>query len=148
MRAGELFYLEWNDVDFKSRIIKIQSKPNFHPKTYEIRSIPINDELYRVLRAIPRGKRYVFDDGFGNHLFQIDSALRYLKRVIWQNGIPEANLYTFRHTFGSQLVMAGVDLVTVKELMRHASITTTEKYLHVNNESRIRTAVDRLKFCG
>lgn len=43
----------------------------------------------------------------------------------------DGTFYTLRHTFASQLVKAGVDLPTVKELMGHASIVTTMRYAHL-----------------
>jgi site-specific recombinase XerD len=38
--------------------------------------------------------------------------------------------HDLRHTFGSLLVAAGIDTVTVKAAMGHSRITTTERYLH------------------
>ena len=39
--------------------------------------------------------------------------------------------YNMRHDFASQLVMAGASLYTVKELMCHKNITTTQVYAHL-----------------
>lgn len=41
-----------------------------------------------------------------------------------------------RHTFASRLVMAGVDLATVKELMGHKTIAITMRYAHLSSEHR------------
>lgn len=43
---------------------------------------------------------------------------------------PPFRLYDLRHTFGSRSAMAGVDLPTLKELMGHADISTTMRYVH------------------
>ena len=40
--------------------------------------------------------------------------------------------HTLRHTFGSQMVMAGVDLHTVSKLMGHASLQMTQRYAHLS----------------
>lgn len=53
-------------------------------------------------------------------------------------------LYDFRHTFGSRMAMAGVDLMTLRELMGHSSITTTQRYCHPTPEHK-REAVEKLK---
>ncbi len=45
-------------------------------------------------------------------------------------------LYDFRHTFGSRMAMAGVDLPTLKELMGHSSITLTMRYVHPTPEHK------------
>ena len=147
MRVGEALYLEWSDIDRKSGLIKIQSKPGFHPKTYEIRSVPIHPAIAEIFTdsQIRKSVKYIFDDGHGNHAFTNDRALKYLKNTLRLNSLPDANLYTFRHTFASNLVMAGVDIATIKELMGHASITTTEQYLHVAPERKI-SAIERLEF--
>jgi len=143
MRAGELRYLEWSDIDRDLGLIYIQSKTFFHPKTYSIRSIPINRKLAAVITQIPHGPKWVFDDGKGNHGFTDNWALRILKNILIKNQLPDGKLYTFRHTFASHLVMAGVDIGTIKELMGHSSISTTQQYMHVSGQSK-RDAVNKL----
>jgi integrase len=53
-------------------------------------------------------------------------------------------LYDLRHTFGSRMAMAGVELATLRELMGHSNITTTMRYVHPTPEHK-RAAVDKLE---
>lgn len=46
-------------------------------------------------------------------------------------------LYDLRHTFGTRMAMAGVDLMTLRELMGHSSITMTQKYCHPNAAHKV-----------
>ncbi len=55
--------------------------------------------------------------------------------------------HVFRHTYGSHLVMSGVDIQTVKHLMGHSSITTAAIYLHTDPKHR-RHAVAKLRLPG
>ena len=57
--------------------------------------------------------------------------------------IKDFHFHDLRHTFASRLVRKGVDLNTVKELMGHASITTTQRYLHSQAKEK-RQAVETL----
>ncbi len=57
---------------------------------------------------------------------------------------PPFRLYDFRHTYGSRTAMAGVDLPTLKELMGHADISTTMRYVHPTPEHK-RQAVRKLE---
>jgi integrase len=66
----------------------------------------------------------------------------------WTAALKEAKVQNFhwhdlRHTFASRLVMAGVDLYTVKELLGHAVIAVTMRYAHLA-PSHLQAAVDKL----
>ena len=62
-------------------------------------------------------------------------------------GISGVTWHTLRHTFASRLVNSGVDIVTVKELLGHSSISVTMRYAHTNIESK-RAAVEKLDDFG
>ena len=60
-------------------------------------------------------------------------------------GLEEVSLHTLRHTFASQLVMAGVPLREIQELMGHQSFETTLQYTHLS-EDHAKKQVNKLPF--
>src|ERR687896_451737 len=53
-------------------------------------------------------------------------------------GITNFTFHDLRHTFGTRLADAGVDVVKIKELMGHASIVTTMRYIHATDRGKRR----------
>lgn len=149
MRKAELENLEWQDIDFERRKIKIRRKDNWKPKTAE-REIPISDELFHVLSNLRKkqGKksRFVFCDKQGNKMKR--KLRRDLMRLTKKCGFPDATkIHSLRHTFASHLVMNGVDLPTVQRLMGHTNIQTTMIYSHLAPD-HLNEAVNKLNING
>ncbi len=149
MRKAELENLEWEDVDFKRRKIKIRRKDFWQPKTGE-REIPLSDSLYTLLKQVCDSNKkkpqsgFVFSHSDGS---KIRIKLREkLIKIGKQADIENlTKLHTLRHTFASHLVMSGVDLPTIKKLMGHSDIQTTMIYAHLAPD-HLSDAVNKLKF--
>jgi len=134
MRRGEIIELRWTDVDFNNRMITIQDS-----KSGKKRMIPINDILNETLKVLPSRfkKGYVFPSPVRPE--------QHWRDFRWQfgNAVKKADIHNFRfhdirHTFASHLVMSGVDLMTVKELLGHATLTMTMRYSHLAPDHRMR----------
>jgi integrase len=141
MRRGEILNLRWNDVDFKSRMVTVRNT-----KSRKYRMIPMNKELTETLREIKiwgSDAGYVFAHNDGKPLGSIRTAFDNLRRKLRTEGVPHFRFHDLRHTFASHLVMSGADLVLVKELLGHSSITMTMRYSHLSEEHK-RAAVEAL----
>jgi len=149
LRRSELAFLEWKDIDFENELILIQSKPEFgfHPKSYKPRSIPMCDELRKLLLDLPQAGRFIFDDGNNHPLHSPNAYYKMVMRAYKKVGIEGATLHTLRHTFASHLIMNGVDPRTVQEYLGHSTIQITEKYSHLS-KSHKKEAIKVLNFSG
>ena len=142
LRRGELFYLRWQDVDLRTKQLRVWPYEDFVPKGKRPRSIPLNDESLTVLRNLKRENQsteYVFRP-YGN-LHTLRRQFTNLARELGFNG----TLHDLRHTFASHLAMEGVPIPVVKDLLGYSNISTTMIYAHLSPEHN-RAAVSKLKF--
>ena len=165
-RIGEILALENSDIsnDFikiqKSirnvRIYKDQN--NYHyeakltrPKSESsIREIPIPKKLKYELKnlnilvkeeKLKLGPAYnennlLFPSSTGTYL-DINNIRASWKRALIGANIPYKKFHALRHTYATQLIKNGVDLLTVSRLLGHSSIKTTEVYAHTLEETKI-----------
>lgn len=143
LRFEELTRLEWQDINFEQGLISVKSKEEGHTKSHRARSIPLHPALRSVFNVWKRKKGYCFEADGKKRTYSAYRAL--FKSVAKGAGLGTLGWHTLRHTFASHLVMAGVDLATVKELLGHSSITTTMIYAHLAPE-HLRGAVERLSY--
>lgn len=148
MRKAELENLEWSDVDFKRRKIRIRRKEFWQPKTGE-REIPMNQGVYDLLQSLKTENEaglksdFVFPHRDGSRIKEKlrDQLIRFAQRAKIKD---LTKLHSLRHTFASHLVMSGVDLPTVQKLMGHSDIQTTMIYAHLAPD-HLAEAVERLQ---
>ena len=130
MRRGEIFDLLWEHIDLRNKVLEV-----VHPKNGEKRAIPINKMLLEALHRLPRriDSLYIFPGKNGGRLTDIKTSFLTARK---KAGLEDVTLHTCRHTFASHLVMAGVDLMTVKDLLGHKSIKMTERYSHLSQNHK------------
>ncbi len=146
-RLGEIVNIRWQNIDLDEKIITI-GDDKFKTKSNKQRIIPISKDLLESLkndRVIYNAEDvYVFskENGFpydGNYVS------RYFKKSCRKAQLNEdIHFHTLRHSFASHLAIKGVPIITIKELLGHSSIVTTEIYSHVNLKS-LQDAIDHLK---
>lgn len=142
LRIGEIFSLRWSNADLKRGILTV-----FAPKTEKLREIPINAETRQVLEAWWLGKKnesIFYNPETGKPFVDLKAGFALACK---KAGISGVTWHTLRHTFASRLVGSGVDIVTVKELLGHSSISVTMRYAHTNFDSK-RAAVEKLDGFG
>jgi integrase len=134
MRRGELFKLCWADVNLKGKLLTVKGSG---AKSKTTRHIPLNDEAFNTLvtwRNEQPPSELVFPNTDTGERFT--HIRRSWTKVIKDSGIEKFRFHDLRHHFASMLVMAGVDLNTVRELMGHASIEMTLRYAHLAPEHK------------
>jgi integrase len=136
MRLREILDLQWQYVDLEAEIITVTNT-----KTRENRYIPLSPYLGRVFSNLTRVSPFVFvNPDTGKPYTKISQGFQ---SAVQKAGLNHIRFHDLRHTFASQLVMSGVDIVTVKELLGHRTIKMTMRYSHLNQEHK-RSAMHRL----
>jgi integrase len=125
LRQGELFSLEWNQIDLRLKTLVVLAS---HAKGNATRTVPLNAEALAVLVAIEPepAKGLVFKSPVsGGRFNNVKKAWAELTKAAKLDGLRWHDL---RHDFASQLVMRGVPLYTVQKLLGHANARMTQRY--------------------
>ena len=136
IRLSELTGLNEQDVDMWGRVIKVTGKRN------KQRIVPFGDELERLIREYREAKASLpipvgdamFVDEKGRRLTNAKVRIlvgRYLGLV---TNRKKRSPHVLRHTFATSMLNHHADLETLKELLGHESISTTEIYTHTTFE--------------
>lgn len=150
LRIDEIVNLKWSDVS--DDFITIQPKEGWNPKSNRSRHIPVSDRLGVELSKWQNGKKVNRDDHVctmkqskprGWEKTHATKCLKELwqKAGIYQEGSPVS--HALRHTFASTVLEKGATLVNVKEMLGHADISTTSRYLHGDLEGKL-SALNKL----
>jgi integrase len=131
MRRGELFKLQWQDIDFERNFIHIRD-----PKGGQDEKITMNAVTRQLLLKHPRtDSKFIFPGRGGRQRVDINKQV---KRIKQQAGLPKdfRALHGLRHVYASMLASSGqVDIYTLQKLLTHKSPAMTQRYAHLRDET-------------
>jgi len=145
LRRGELFRVKWSDVNLNDGL-SVLSVRAAAAKSGKPRQVPLNSEAAAALKAWHRQHRNPPAGGLvfeGKDGAQFNNTKRSWERLLKDATIERFRWHDMRHHFASRLVMAGVDLNTVRELLGHGDLKMTLRYAHLAPEHKA-AAVEKL----
>ena len=141
LRVSEAAGLDLEDVDFSARLVRVTGKGSRE------RIVPFGEAAADALRAYLPSRAALRHGRAARRTRAERAALRQrarreadapldgapAKRRLRAAGCPaEISPHALRHTFATHLLQAGADLRAIQELLGHASLSTTQKYTHLD----------------
>jgi len=159
MRVGEAFALQWDDIDFPKRLIKVQrtlyrSKIGT-PKNGKNRLVDMSKQLSYTLIDLKNKKeadengsdelsKWIFPNKGGDPSDSGNWRRRYFYKIIEKIDLRKIRIHDIRHTYASLLIQAGESLPYIRDQLGHHSISiTVDTYGHLTPGAN-KAAVDRL----
>ncbi len=140
LRASELCSLRTGDVDFASKTLRALGKSE------KERTVPFLGEPAHRVRIYLETARPMLAKAETDALFLSRNGMMLNREDVWrilqkrgaEAGISRKRLHPhiLRHSFATHLLRRGMDQKTLQEILGHASISTTDKYLHFDLELR------------
>lgn len=169
LRRGEALGLQWDDLDFKQRVIHVRHNYKIihtapgQPEKLELselktkksrRDLPMTEDLVQLFMEMKRGKKeaaaasegyilsnFVFTTIEGKP-FRPDSISQAFKRAAIRAGVKDVHLHDLRHNAVTYWISNGIDMRTASEMAGHSSVAfTMQTYAHPVEESK-KKAVD------
>jgi integrase/recombinase XerD len=135
LRLGECLTIRMQDIDWKREMLTINGKGR------KVRYIPLTDKVATLLKTWIESRRSFMNAGISEYLFLSKKGNRLSLRMAeerFQETVKKAGKFTMnkitphslRHAFASHAVDGNADLLVLKTLLGHASLKTTELYVH------------------
>lgn len=134
LRRNELLSLRWSDINLDAKMLTVRRE---NAKSGKQRHIPLNAEALAVM------KQWQSQTSDSGRVFDVKGVKSAWGGLLEAAKIERFRFHDLRHHFASKLVMAGVDLNTVRELLGHADLTMTLRYAHLA-PAHLAAAVEKL----
>ncbi|ACZ12262.1 tyrosine-type recombinase/integrase [Sulfurospirillum deleyianum] len=141
MRPGELVALTWTDIDFSRKIISVNKTRLRSPRSKAVvdgpvktnagkRSIdlfPATEKAFLEQQELTGWQKYIFLNPSNRPFYNHDVIGVNFRNILKRSSIKERVLYNLRHTFASQLISNGADIVYVSKTLGHKDVSITLK---------------------
>ncbi len=139
LRVSEVVGLNTDDLNIREGLVKVRGKgkkerivPVGGKAIDALKSYLIERVLFKKRKAIADSDSAIFLNKSGERLTD-----RQIRRIVVKyarlTGIDgQIGPHTLRHTFATHLLIGGADLRVIQELLGHSSLSTTQKYTHLD----------------
>ena len=130
LRGQEVINLKISDIDFLRKTIHIRQS-----KYKKDRIVPLADSMAVGLKKYLTAENphvWLFNGKEPDGRYSVKGLSWVMRENLKKTSISkDVNLHSLRHSYATHLLEEGINIVTLKELLGHADITTTMIYLHV-----------------
>jgi len=130
LRGQEVVNLKLSDIDFERKTIHIRQS-----KYKKDRMVPLSILIAKGLKkyiAVEHPHVWLFNGKEPDGRYSVRGLSWVMRETLKKTSVKkEVNLHSLRHSYATHLLEEGLNIVTLKELLGHADITTTMIYLHV-----------------
>lgn len=140
MRPGEISQFKWHNLRSDGRKIMLREHKTAG-KTHEVRSIPINHVMHKLIAWQSRNTNascpWVFPNHFGNG-YTIEAIAKAMRHLRKKTGLPDdVKMHGGRHMFATRALINDVDIAIVQRILGHKSIQTTQRYVHLSGKDDV-----------
>ena len=149
MRPGEIISLTWNDIDFNLKRIAVdkttlRGKVSNVKTTNSVRYVDIIPALENKLKDFYNNRSsdiYLFISNYKKPYYSHIVIARRFKKLLIELGIKDRYLYNLRHTFASNMILEGFNIVWVSKMLGHKNISITQttyiKFINQDSKNRL-----------
>jgi len=135
-RRGELLGLKWNDIDFRTKIARLDTTKNGQPRLLPL----LQETIEELMRFREHNDHLIFPSTINPH-----TPFEFKK--VWIKALSEANInhcrfHDLRHTAASNMVSTGKTLFETGTLLGHKQSSTTMRYAHLAHQHTSKMAQD------
>jgi integrase len=126
IRIGELTQLTWLDLDTERRTLKITPEKNSN-----LRILPISNKLIGMINTLPKKRKTIFQPHKDALRDYLTTQRRALAQKLENLRLAQISFHTLRHWKGTMEYHKTKDIVHVKTILGHKSITSTMIYINL-----------------
>jgi len=138
LRISELVRLQVGDIDSQRMVLHVRQA-----KGQKDRLVPLSRVLLEQLRAYWREyqpRLWLFPGQDHRAPMSTGQVQRVCRNAVRASGISKkASMHTLRHSFATHLLENGANLITLQKLLGHNQLSTTARYIHVQQDPLLRT---------
>ena len=141
LRVSEICSLSESDIDFTESIMRVRGKGS------KTRLVPVGDYAIQAIKAYKVARQEMLDKRIVSELFVTRRGAKMSRKTFWYNikkyalavGIQKnVKPHILRHSFATHLLQNGANLMSIREMLGHSDLATTQIYTTLLNEE-IRT---------